>query len=414
MLRTRMTSKSIGVRQSAGVQRLDDADDVFVGLALWVARWQRRLCADGIRHARVAGDGAGEFWFEAKIFVTGQRELIEDLAAFDAVLGHVDDHPRRHLRALQAQEFHHGIRVGEGCGFFRGDQDQAIGGARKAQHRWIDAGGEIKNDAVIMRREPGQAVSDAGDFFELHGAKRARAGVPRDQIEAAIASRAAHHRCHGGLQFEEAANDGMNIGGGADAELDVDIGEAEIAIDQQRSLTGAAEGDRQHGGKPRLADAALARGDRIDRRRACARQRRIVNGDVCACHASGMRRNDCGGVSASASFGESEVNYREFGCAAGDSLDLPHRLEAHLRVHFRLAHHRRRWAEAFDQRAHERADVGGGEQHRRLAQLRGLLERGAHVGDEIVQLRRRERQGALLAFADQRFGKRDAPSSARA
>jgi hypothetical protein len=57
----------------------------------------------------------------------------------------------------------------------------------------------------------------------------------------------------------------------ADAELDVNVGEAEIAIDQERALSRAAEGDGEHGREPRLADATLAGCDGKDRRRASAR-----------------------------------------------------------------------------------------------------------------------------------------------
>ena len=62
------------------VQRLNDPDHVFVGLALRVAHRQRCLCADRVRHARVARHHAGETRLEAEILITGHRELVEHLA----------------------------------------------------------------------------------------------------------------------------------------------------------------------------------------------------------------------------------------------------------------------------------------------------------------------------------------------
>ena len=45
-------------------------------------------------------------------------------------------------------------------------------------------------------------------------------------------------------------------------ELDVDVGEAEIAVEQQHPLAGPRQGMRQGDGEPGLADPALAGGDR--------------------------------------------------------------------------------------------------------------------------------------------------------
>ncbi len=66
-------------------------------------------------------------------------------------------------------------------------------------------------------------------------------------------------------------------------------------------------------------------------------------------------------------------------------------------------------AEAFDHAAHERADAGGGHQHRRLADLRRLLEALPDERDEFGQARGLHRQAAVVALAHDRFRERLLP-----
>jgi hypothetical protein len=75
-------------------------------------------------------------------------------------------------------------------------------------------------------------------------------------------------------------------------------------------------------------------------------------------------------------------------------------LEPRPRVDFGLRQHRRLRPEAFDDAAHEWTDRGRGDQHRRLAVARGVLETVAHDGDELGQPRRLHRQHAVVALAD--------------
>ena len=74
------------------------------------------------------------------------------------------------------------------------------------------------------------------------------------------------------------------------------------------------------------------------------------------------------------------------------------------RMNFALREHRRLRAEALDDAAHERPDVGGGDQHRGLALARGLLELLAHQSDEFRQLGGLHGEMALVAFADHALG----------
>jgi hypothetical protein len=60
-----------------------------------------------------------------------------------------------------------------------------------------------------------------------------------------------------------------------------------------------------------------------------------------------------------------------------------HRLQPCPRADLALRHRRRLRAEALDDAAHERADAGRGDQHRRFAFARGGLELLAHQGDEL-------------------------------
>src|SRR5690606_1149729 len=85
-------------------------------------------------------------------------------------------------------------------------------------------------------------------------------------------------------------------------------------------------------------------------------------------------------------------------------LQLPERLYLRPRVDLVLREHHRRRAEALDDRAHIRADRGTGQQRRRLAQHGVALEVLAHRGDELLQLRRRHGELALLALAGERLG----------
>ncbi len=60
-------------------------------------------------------------------------------------------------------------------------------------------------------------------------------------------------------------------------------------------------------------------------------------------------------------------------------------LEADPRVDFVLAHYHRLRAEALDDGADVRADAGGGDEHRQLALLGGVLEGLLHADDELLQ-----------------------------
>ena len=72
---------------------------------------------------------------------------------------------------------------------------------------------------------------------------------------------------------------------------------------------------------------------------------------------------------------------------------------------FRLRQHARLRAEALDNAAHERPDGGRGHQHRCFAVFRRLLEFFPHQVDEFGEFRRLHGEVAIVALADDRFGK---------
>src|SRR5215470_16313621 len=83
--------------------------------------------------------------------------------------------------------------------------------------------------------------------------------------------------------------------------------------------------------------------------------------------------------------------------------DAPHGLEPGARMDFRLRQHGGLLAEALDDRAHERADARGGDQHGVLALAGGVLEAVAHQADELGEARGLHRELPVLALADDRF-----------
>ena len=86
-------------------------------------------------------------------------------------------------------------------------------------------------------------------------------------------------------------------------------------------------------------------------------------------------------------------------------LNASDRLQPRPWMDFRLRQNRRLRPETFHQRAHERPDRCRGHQNRRLALAGRLFEAVTHDGHEFGQLGRLHRKAALLALADQRFGK---------
>ena len=71
--------------------------------------------------------------------------------------------------------------------------------------------------------------------------------------------------CHGIFQLNPACDDRGKIGFRGNTKLDIDIGKAKIAVDQQRSLTGLCHGACQRDRHKCLTDATFARSDGDDR-----------------------------------------------------------------------------------------------------------------------------------------------------
>ena len=109
------------------------------------------------------------------------------------------------------------------------------------------------------RRKPGQAAG---------------AGPPRQDVEPAFPM--VHHRLR---QRGLAGQHSAEVQPGHQSELDIHIGQPEIAIDQQHPPAAAGQGMRQSDGEPGLADAAFAGGD-CDQRAGTRIRGAVIRGRV--------------------------------------------------------------------------------------------------------------------------------------
>jgi hypothetical protein len=103
----------------------------------------------------------------------------------------------------------------------------------------------------------------AGNFFRWHFCERARAGTTGQDIKATLAG-AAINGCYGIIKFNPAGHNRGQIGFWCNPKLYINIGKAEVAIDQKRSLAqhGKSAGER-YGGEC-LSDATFTRGNGDD------------------------------------------------------------------------------------------------------------------------------------------------------
>jgi hypothetical protein len=145
-------------------------------------------------------------------------------------------------------------------------------GAGKTHAVGLNAGAKVDHDMIILKRQGRQASSQAGHFFGRQFSKCARAGAARQNIKAAMA-RAAINRRHGILELDPASNNGGKIGLWRDAQLNVDIGQAKVAIDQQHAAARLGQRRGQRNGYECLAHTALATGNRDDGSRRNPRRR---------------------------------------------------------------------------------------------------------------------------------------------
>src|SRR4051795_4740634 len=90
-------------------------------------------------------------------------------------------------------------------------------------------------------------------------------------------------------------------------------------------------------------------------------------------------------------------------------LNPAHRLEPRAGMNLALREHACLCAEALDDRAHEGPHARRGDQHRRLAFARRILEALADERDELRELGGLHREALVLALADDRLGERLLP-----
>ena len=133
---------------------------------------------------------------------------------------------------------------------------------------------EIDHHLIVLQRQSRQARGEAGNFFGGQLSQRTGAGSARQHIKAAI-RRAAINRRHGIIQFNPAGDHRGEICFWRDAQLDVDIGQAKVAIHQQRALASLCECGGQRDGHEGLANTALATGNGNDRGWRDARSRAL-------------------------------------------------------------------------------------------------------------------------------------------
>ncbi len=228
-----------------------------------MARQQRGLPPDRVADPAVAPDDARQRRRSAQEGGAGPcQDVIGAAAAGEA--GRLVDHqshvaggkrtPRRPVARL---ELEHRIGIGE-CGGFIGRHDQqGVGAGGHVPGGGIDAGTQIQQHHVIAveRADRLQQSIQQAELQRRHrgGARPARQDVERRgrQLRRYVPDddllQAAPSRQHRGQVLAR-----------RQAELDVDVGEAEVAIDEQHGPAPCGQALRQGNRQPRLADAALA------------------------------------------------------------------------------------------------------------------------------------------------------------
>ena len=147
-------------------------------------------------------------------------------------------------------------------GFYPNDRDIVLGAVERLREVLraaevevrIEPGAEVDDDVVVIAGDIHQAVAQYGDPRLMHGRQAARTRLPRNNMEADFG-----HRRDDIAHGKFSRHHGAEIPFWRQAELDVDVGEAEITVEQQGVTAGVGQGMGQGDGEPGLADAALSR-----------------------------------------------------------------------------------------------------------------------------------------------------------
>src|SRR5580658_1467490 len=254
------------------IEAAGDRRDVFRRLAGRMPGQQRRLAADAVSHMLVAADDAGERRLDLQELTAGAQQRGIDAFALALARDHVDGDLYALGQPLQRRDLDIGVGVGDGGGLVGGEDDAGARLSGEQPHRALDAGAEIEHDPIVVLSEELQLRPQRHEPAWGKRREAARAGASGNNIESTLVG--AGHLCQRGVPRDDAAE----IALGREAELHVDIGEAEIAVEEQRLASGLRQGMREGDREPGLADAAFARRDSDDvaamRRGAGLRKRR--------------------------------------------------------------------------------------------------------------------------------------------
>src|SRR6185437_5843044 len=257
-------------RSERRVEALKDRLDVGCRFTARMACQQGDLAANAVLHVIVASNDSGERRVELEELATGAQKRAIDPLAFALARDHVDDDLDAIGELLHRRHLDIGIGVGDGGGFVGGDDEAGTRLGGEETHRPLDAGAEIEHDTVVALRQQVQFRAQRHEPTRGKRRESARTRASGDDVEAAFIT-------GGRLRKSRLAGDHAGeVALGRDAELHVDIGEAEIPVKEQDPLACLGHGMSERDREPGLADAAFpgCDGDDVAPLRRCGPDRR--------------------------------------------------------------------------------------------------------------------------------------------
>lgn len=228
--------------------------DIGGGGTVRMTYCHRRLGPDAVLDPGIAPDHAGQRRLDLEKGLAGAQQRGIGALAFGNRARHVHGDLQIADIALADAELDEGIGVSERGRLVGRDDQHAAGAPAKLADGALDAGAEVEQEPVVMGRRLEQLVAQLRQALTAHGDERCGAGTARHHVE--IARRIIGD---GIGQRAPALDHGSQIRARHQAELDVDIGEAEIAVEQQDAFLQPCQGLGQRDGEPGLPDTALAR-----------------------------------------------------------------------------------------------------------------------------------------------------------
>ena len=175
-------------------------------------------------------------------------------------MGLVDHQHHRGAALLHAQHLDGGVGVGQRGRLRRGDDDRLVGHRDRVEHHVGDARAGVDQHPVVVRAH---RVDQSRELL-AHRRRQPRvldqAGAGQQHLE--VAGRGQKRLVERALPGEDI----MQRAPGLQVQHHVEVGQTEVGIDHQHPLAPAGQRGGEIGGQHRLADAALAAGDREDTR----------------------------------------------------------------------------------------------------------------------------------------------------